>query len=399
MDFRDSPEEAEFRSSARAWIETRSADIPKIRGRRPATREELPLAKRWQGLKAAEGYACIDWPKELGGGGGTPIQRIIFDQEEAEAGLSFPFYNIGLGICIPTVARFASPEIRERLVPPAIRGEEIWCQLFSEPGAGSDLAAVATQAVREDRKWRINGQKVWTSYAQHCDYGLLLARTDPELPKHRGLTMFWVDMRAPGVEVRPIRQMSGSADFNEVYLTDLVIDDGQRLGDVNDGWNLVRYALMNERFAISSAGQLDHDDVLGLLDRLGREPDPVTLTRLAEWHVKTQGLRFTRYRTMTALSRGDTPGPENSIGKLVAASQLMEMSREALLLMEELGFVDDPGLSPAEGRFQRMMLWAPGYRLGGGSDEILRSIIAERVLGLPADPKPDAGVPFNARNR
>ena len=399
MDFDDTAEDAAYRATARAWIETQSTSFIRSHRRRAANGEELAAAKRWQALKADAGYAGIEWPAELGGAGGTPMQRIIFDQEEVAAGMKVSFFGLTLDICLPTLAKFGSDKDRARRVPPALRGEEIWCQLWSEPGAGSDLAAVATAAVRDGDGWRVNGQKVWTSYAQFADYGLLLARTDPSVPKHRGLTVFWLDMRSPGVEVRPIRQMAGGADFNEVFLSGVFVSDAQRLGAVDDGWKTILFALMNERLSVSFAGAVAHDDLIALARDLDVDGDPALRARIADWYVREHGVRLTRYRALTAIARGEAPGPENSIGKLVEAAQLLDVSREGLMLQGEFGYLDDPALSPYDNRFQTMFLWAPGFRLGGGTDEIMRTIIAEKVLGLPPEPKADAGLAFAERPR
>ncbi|MBV8593854.1 MAG: acyl-CoA dehydrogenase family protein, partial [Caulobacteraceae bacterium] len=250
MDFNDSPEEGAYRAKARAWLQ---ANAPK--GARAATGaiadpDDMAAAKAWQRRKAEAGYACITWPKEWGGGGGAAWESMIFGQEEARVETPGNPFQIGLGMCVPTIMTAGNEADKARFVGPAARGEEIWCQLFSEPAGGSDVAAARTRAVRDGDDWVINGQKVWTSGAHYSDYGLLLARTDPDVPKHKGLTMFWIDMRAPGVEVRPIHQMSGASNFNEVYFTDLRIKDSQRVGEVGDGWKVAVITLMNERLSV-----------------------------------------------------------------------------------------------------------------------------------------------------
>lgn len=390
MDFDDSVEEARYRTAVQTWIAEAAADIPRRPGRRPATHDELALAKLWQSRKADAGYACIDWPVDRGGPGGTIVEKIIFEHEEQAAGLNFPFFRIGLGICLPTVAAHADPATRARLVPPAMRGEDIWCQLFSEPGAGSDLAAATTRARRDGDGWLIEGRKIWTSYAQFSDRALLLARTDPEAPKHKGLTMFWLDLDTPGLTLEPLRQMSGETDFNEVVLNDVRLPDSQRLGAEGEGWALTRFSLMNERVAIGAAAGMDHRDHVAMLRDIGADADPVAKARLADWYVLSEGLALTRNRIFTALSRGDTPGPENAIGKLVAASHMIDLARHSLFAQGQMGLVEGDD-APFDNRFQHLLLWAPGYRLGGGSDEILRNVIAERVLGLPADRGPAKG--------
>ncbi len=406
MDFNDSPEEAAYREKARAWLETNAKahkNNSSANGRRPNSPEHMALAKEWQAKKADAGYACITWPKEWGGAGGTPIQSVIFGQEEAKVGVNYGYFTIGLGMCVPTVMAFADDETKKRFVRPALRGEEIWCQLFSEPAGGSDVAASRTRAVKADDgsgDWIINGQKVWTTGAQYCDYGILLVRTDPDVPKHKGMTMFWIDMHDPAVEVRPIHQASGGSEFNEVYFTDLRVKDSQRLGAVGDGWKVALVTLMNERLAVGGSSGPDYKTIM----ELARQTDVSTGTsalkdagfreKLADWYVAAEGLKLTRFRTMTALSRGQTPGPESSIGKIIAANQMQEMSNYGVELEDQYGILVDPGEAPMQAAFQQSLLWAPGLRIAGGTDEILKNIIAERVLGLPGDVRVDKDVAF-----
>jgi alkylation response protein AidB-like acyl-CoA dehydrogenase len=403
VNFDDTPEEAAYRARARAWL-TENAE-PRQPGEAPEEMEpeaRLAAARAWQAKRAEGGYACISWPKEWGGAGGTAMEQVIFAQEEAEFRVPpmREFFEIGLGFCLPTVIKFAPPEQVERFVAPAVRGEEIWCQLFSEPAAGSDLAGLRTQAVRDGDEWVVNGQKVWTSGAHFSDFGLLLVRTDPTVPKHKGLTMFWVDMKAPGVEVRPIHQMSDARHFNEVYFTDVRLKDSQRLGAVGEGWKVSLVTLMNERVSGGGLAGPNVGEVAALARELpGRDgapliDDPAFRQKLAEWHVLTEGVKLTRFRTMTALSRGETPGPESSIGKLVAASELLEIAHEAVEAQGAGGIIDDPAISAKGAIFQYSMLHTPGLRIAGGTDQILRNIIAERVLGLPGDARTDKDVAF-----
>ena len=255
MDFNDTPEEAAYRQKVRTWLE---ANAPRTRDANDDGEGggDLAAAKAWQAKKAAAGFACITWPKEWGGQGGTPIQSVIFGEEEARYPIPSNPFQIGLGMCVPTVMNFADQATKDRFGPPAIRGEEIWCQLFSEPSGGSDVAAARTRAEKApdgSGDWIINGQKVWTTGAQFSDFGIVIVRTDPNLPKHKGLTMFWVDMKDPGVEGRPIHQMSGGSGFNEVFFTDVRVKDSQRLGGVGDGWKVSLVTLMNERLAVGGA--------------------------------------------------------------------------------------------------------------------------------------------------
>ncbi|HEX6861058.1 MAG TPA: acyl-CoA dehydrogenase family protein [Caulobacteraceae bacterium] len=396
MDFNDSPEEAAFREHARKWLAENAAQhkSSSANGRKPNSPEHMAAAKEWQARKAQAGFACITWPKEWGGGGGTPIQSVIFNQEEAKAGVNYGYFTIGLGMCVPTVMAFADDDTKQRFVGPAVKGEEIWCQLFSEPAGGSDVAAARTRAVKDGDEWVINGQKVWTTGAQYSDYGILLVRTDPDVPKHKGLTMFWIDMHDPAVEVRPIHQMSGGSDFNEVYFTDLRVKDSQRLGGVGDGWKVALVTLMNERLAVGGSSGPDYKLVMELARQLGATKDDALREKLADWYVASEGLKLTRFRTMTALSRGQTPGPESSIGKIIAANQMQEMANSSMELQDQFGIINDPAVAPLEAAFQQSLMWAPGLRIAGGTDEILKNIIAERVLGLPGDVRVDKDVAF-----
>ena len=394
MDFDDSAEEAAYRRDARAWLDAAAAEH-----KAQAHPTELAAAKAWQARKAEGGYAQVAWPREWGGGGGTPIQGVIFSQEEARTGLAYGQFAIGLGMCVPTVMAFSDPETQAKTPGPAVRGDTIWSQLFSEPAGGSDVAAIRTRAVRDGDDWVVSGQKVWTSGAHYSDFGILLVRTNPDVPKHKGLTMFWLDLHSPGVEVRPIHQMSGGSNFNEVFFTDVRIPDSQRLGKVDDGWKVALFTLMNERLAVGGATGAGPSDILKLARELpGLEgaliEDTSFRQRLADWWVQSEGLRNTRMRAMTALSKGQTPGPENSIGKLLAANQLQDLGHSAMEAMGEYGIIDDPALSPLAAAFQDAAKWAPGLRIAGGTDEILKNIIAERVLGLPPEVRTDKDAPF-----
>jgi alkylation response protein AidB-like acyl-CoA dehydrogenase len=399
MDFNDTPEEATYRAKAREWL---AANAPKRGGRIESDLDDpasMDASRAWQRKKAEAGYAAITWPKEWGGGGGAPWQSVIFGQEESAFDTPGNPFAIGLGMCVPTVMTVGNQADKERFVRPAVRGDEIWCQLFSEPSGGSDVAAARTRAVRDGEDWVINGQKVWTSGAHYSDFGLLLARTDPDVPKHKGLTMFWIDMKAPGIEVRPIHQMSGASNFNEVYFTDLRISDAQRVGEVGAGWATSLVTLMNERLAIGGGGGASHRQVLKLAQEISTltglaAKDSGLREKIADWFVRAEGLKYTRYRTLTALSRGQTPGPESSIGKVVSAALMQDMAATALDLEDQFGIISDPKNAPLSGAFQMALMAAPGLRIAGGTDEILRNIIAERVLGLPQDVRLDKNIPF-----
>ena len=389
MDFNDSPEEAAYRTKARDWLASNAAEH---KAQRHA--DDMAAARSWQARKAAAGYAQITWPKEWGGGGGTPIDSVIFGQEESKHPVQYGYFGIGLGMCVPTVMAFADDATKQRFVGPALRGEEIWSQLFSEPAGGSDVAAIRTRAVRDGDDWVINGQKVWTSGAHYSDFGIVLVRTNPDVPKHKGLTMFWLDLKSPGVEIRPIHQMSGGSNFNEVYFTDVRIPDAQRLGAVDAGWKVALVTLMNERLAIGGGGGAGPKDILAMARELDAAEgtllqDSTFRQKLADWYVQTEGLKNTRMRTMTALSRGQTPGPESSIGKIISANQLQDIGNSAVEAEDQYGIINDPALLPLKGLFQSALMNAPGLRIAGGTDEILKNIIAERVLGLPGEIRTD----------
>jgi acyl-CoA dehydrogenase len=304
-------------------------------------------------------------------------------------------------MCGPTVMDWASEEHKRRLLPPLASGEEIWCQLFSEPAGGSDLAGLRTSAVKADDgsgDWIINGQKIWTSGAQHSQWGLLITRTNPDAPKHKGLTMFFLSMSTPGVEVRPIKQANGQSGFNEVYFTDVRIPDDQRLGAVGQGWEVSLTTLMNERLSIGSGMSTGFPELFEFclsaeIDGQPAVDDASVRSRLAQFAVKQSGLKYTGMRAITALSKGQTPGPENSIGKLVAGATMQELAMFALDIQGQSGAIQDES-SPMNARFQQMLLRSPATRIEGGSDEILRNIIGERVLGLPGDIRVDKDVAF-----
>jgi alkylation response protein AidB-like acyl-CoA dehydrogenase len=407
MNFDDTPQEAAFRETARKWVEANApkeflAELSKSSlGRiRLANHDIVDVGKAWQKKKAEGNWACLHWPKEYGGRGATPIERVIWQQEEGVYGKLTQPFQIGEGMCGPTVMAFGSEEAKRRHLPKLAAGEEIWCQLFSEPAGGSDVAGLRTRAEKDGDDWVINGQKIWTSGAHYSDYGILLTRTDPTVPKHKGLTMFFLDMKSPGVEVRPIKQASGASDFNEVYFTNVRIPDHQRLGEVGDGWNVSLTTLMNERSAIGAAVSTGFPELFEYCSSLMLDDGPAIEDRavrakLASWAVKASGLKYTSMRAISALSRGERPGPENSIGKLVAGSMIQDVAMYALDLQGAAGVLSGPDDADAAGKFQAMLLRAPGTRVEGGTDEIMRNIIAERVLGLPGDIRVDKDVPFN----
>ena len=404
MNFDDTADEAAFRAEVRTWLDANAT--PKhgsTSNAFDATRsdgENVAIAQAWQAKLSDAGWACMWWPKAYGGREATPIQRVIWSQEIERFATPDGFFIIGQGMCAPTLMAFASETDKTRHLPRMARGADIWCQLFSEPSAGSDLAGIRTRAERDGDNWVINGQKIWTSGAHYCDYGIVITRTDPNVPKHRGLTMFWISMRAPGVEIRPIKQINGDRAFNEVYFTDLRIPDSQRLGEVGTGWEVSLGTLMNERLAVGGSLATGADLMLRLAgeQEIDGEPalrNPAVREKLAEWYVQLAGLKYTGFRMVSALSRGQTPGPEASISKVVVARCNQDMASFAIDLQDMGGILDDATVTPLGRQFQRLFLRSPANRIEGGSDEILRNIIAERVLGLPPDIRVDKSVPFN----
>ncbi|MDB5563964.1 MAG: Acyl-CoA dehydrogenase-like [Tardiphaga sp.] len=407
MNFDDTPQEAAFRAEAKAWIaanapkqyedELKKASLGRIQLR---SANILEVAKAWQKKKADAGWAVPHWPKDYGGRRASPIERVIWQQEEGVFGKLGALFIIGHGMCGPTMMAYAAEDQKRHYLPPLASGENIWCQLFSEPAGGSDVAGLRTRAEKDGADWVINGQKIWTSGAHYSDYGILITRTDPTVPKHKGLTMFFLDMKSPGVEVKPIKQANGQAEFNEVYFTDVRIPDAQRLGAVGDGWNVSLTTLMNERMAIGANVATGFPELFEFCNNLMLEDglaidDRAVRSKLASWAVRASGLKYTSFRAISALSRGERPGPENSIGKLVAGAMLQDVATYALDLQGAAGVLSGPDDAEAAGKFQAMLLRSPATRVEGGTDEILRNIIAERVLGLPGDIRVDKDVPFN----
>ncbi|BBH68504.1 acyl-CoA dehydrogenase [Actinoplanes sp. OR16] len=381
MDFDDTPDEAAWRAEVRAFLEKHHGD----RGDDP---------RAWQAVLYDAGFVGVTWPPDAGGRGGTPMQQAIVDQETARLGLPALINLIGIGMCGPTVIMHGSDDQKQRYLKRLLRADDLWCQLFSEPAAGSDLAALRTKAVRDGDRWRVSGQKVWTTLAHLADYGILLARTDPDVPKHRGLTMFVIDMKAPGVTVRPLRQMNGEAHFNEVFFDDVIIPDTERLGAAGDGWTVALTTLMNERLSLGGGGTgigpKPETVARHVAEHIGGlSPDRQALARqqLGRGYVAALGARYTGYRQLSKLSRGELPGPEASAGKLSGTRSARDLTDLAVRVLGD----DAP---VAGGPWQNGQAVLPGMAIAGGSDQVLRNIIGERVLGLPAEPRADKGVTF-----
>ena len=407
MDFDDTPSEAAFRAEARAWLDANA--IPKghpddfSAGMWTTAYSEDIYVKRcreWQGVLAQGGWAGLTWPADVGGRGGRPIESVIFNQEQARYGVSNGVFAIAIGMVGPTLLAHGTDEQKHRYLPAMLRGDEVWCQLFSEPEAGSDLANVVTRAELDGDEWVVTGQKVWTSAAHRAEWGILLARTDLDAPKHRGITYFLVDMASAGIEIRPLRQMTGDAHFSEVFLDEVRVPAHQVLGAVGEGWRVAQTTLASERTAIAGgSGGADPPGLIALAQELGCHRDPLVRQAVVEAHLRSELLRFLRLRSQTALSLGVRPGPETSVMKLVYARFMQQMTTAALHLQGATAMLTEPDLVPRGGVWTTKFLHSPSLRIAGGSDQIQGNIIGERVLGLPAEARPDKDVPFRQLTR
>ncbi|HUJ66755.1 MAG TPA: acyl-CoA dehydrogenase family protein [Acidimicrobiales bacterium] len=391
MDFDDTPEEARFRAEARSWLEahaSRRADSG--RPRVPVADDEaqahhVQACRRWQRTLYAANWAGITWPKEFGGRGGTAMQQVIFSQEQAQFDVSTGALTVGLGMVGPTLMTWGRPDQRDRYLGPMLRGDEMWCQLFSEPSAGSDLPSLITRAERDGDEFVVDGQKVWTTMAQYSDWAILLARTERSVPGRRGLSYLVVDMTTPGIEVRPLRQITGVAHFNEVFLTDVRVPSANLVGAEGAGWNVARTTLAAERMVIGTGGGTSFADVAALCRALGGVGDPVRRQEVAETYIGFELLRYLGLRVQTALSQGRAPGAEASLLKLAFSRQSARLGDLGLALLGPSGIASD-GLATAADFWRDRFLGQWSSRIGGGTDEIQRNQIGERVLGLPREP-------------
>jgi len=384
VDLTDTPELAKYRRRVRGWLQENKAHAP-AQTTGLHVRDIEPF-RAWQRRLAEAGLVGVTWPREHGGQGGSMIEQAVANSELDRAGVPGALDIIGVGNLGPTVIAHGTQAQKERYLRPLLLGDEIWCQLFSEPAAGSDVAGIRTRAIRHDGGWRINGQKVWTTNAQHAAFGLLLARTDIDVPKHRGLTMFIVPMKAPGVTVRPLRQLTGAAAFNEVFFDDVELEDEFRVGEPGEGWTVAMTCLMYERL-----------NLLTMLDQLGWQPEQFVQPirdklqradlrqRLAGVIVDMLAVRYTGYRALSKVANGDLPGPEAGLGKITLVDAA---TRGAQLVAEALG------PSALDGEWGFLLGEMQGLRSGGGTDEIVLTTVGERVLGLPAEPRVDKTAPF-----
>ncbi|MBV9510994.1 MAG: acyl-CoA dehydrogenase family protein, partial [Caulobacteraceae bacterium] len=401
----DTPEDAEYRAKARAWL-AEQAKTFKVGGVHWETPEGVALGKRWTRAKYDAGYSAVDHPKEFGGAGGTRRQRQIFGQEEIRAGLAIPTGGSSMGQAMAAINKHATYEQRCKWETLSYSGEIAWCQLFSEPGAGSDLAAVRTRAVKQGDKWIVNGQKVWTSGGHLSDFGILLARTDPEVSKHQGLSFFIIDMRQPGVTTRPIRQINGQTGFTETFFVDAEIPDEYRLDAVGNGWAVAMSVLAVERTTTKGISEGDRRSSntsarnlirLAKAARRGRGTaydSAVVRSKIAQFHMEAQGIKNFTLRLQEDLKRGGPPPLNLPVIKLTATNRIQQVQAFMMDLDEAGGIVQSADAPASEDRFYDYLTSASS-RIAGGADEVLRNQLAERALGLPGDMRADKDVPFN----
>lgn len=402
MDFNDSPDEAAFRAEARAWLAAHAPAHVLAPGDKMPDTEEADRGRAWMRELYAGGWSGLTFPKAMGGRGLSGAEAVIFAEEEGKYHLpKGPFTSIGTGMALPVIAKHGTDEQKARFIEATLKGDLTWCQLFSEPAAGSDLAALRTKAVRaEDGSddWIVNGQKVWSSWAHLTDWGILVVRSDPTLPKHKGLTFFVVDMKTPGIETRPIRQISGASEFNETFLTDVRIPDANRIGAEGEGWACCMTVLMGERLGSGA----HRSGVEPLLDFAAATPDGHGGTmlddrairqQLAEALAEEQGERFFQARLRTMVSRGENPGALAGMVKLAYARRYQKTNGLALEMRGLAGIAPEAD-DTAAGDVQYDYIYSTVMRIAGGADEVLRNQIAERVLGMPGEVRMDKNVPF-----
>ncbi|MBI5103665.1 MAG: acyl-CoA dehydrogenase family protein [Solirubrobacterales bacterium] len=377
MDLTFNERETAFRDELRAWL---AANDP---GPRPEDADEdatFEWMRSWQRTMAADKWAGVHWPEEYGGRGATITESAIFFEELGRARRPLPANVLGIVMGGPTLMVWGTDEQKERFLPHILDASEHWCQGFSEPEAGSDLAALKTRAVKDGDDWVVTGQKVWTSGAQYAKWCMLVARTDMDAPKHKGLTYFLMDMEQEGVQVRPLRQITGSAEFNELFLEGARIPDANVIGGVGNGWKVALTTLMNERSGLAFFLQVRLrqllDDVIEEAASRGLLDDPVVADKLADLHVKAEILRLTAYRGLTAIEKYGQPGPEGSLTKWLWSDTNQQLTSFAAELFGDWAYT-------AGNRWAYELMRARGNSIEGGTTEILKNIIAERVLGLP----------------
>ena len=393
MDLNDTPEQAEYRAKVRSWIEANKDGAPGLGGA-DAGKEEAWVNERrdWQRKLAEGGFAGVTWPAEFGGQSLGPLNQVIITQELQAAGVPGILDVIGIGMLGPTVIAHGTDEQKQRYLAPMLAADEVWCQMFSEPAAGSDLAGIQTKAeVQPDGSWKLNGQKVWTTNAHFASYGLILARTNQDVPKHKGMSMFIVPMDAEGVTIRPLRQITGEAEFNEVFFDDCVIPADAVVGPVDGGWTVALTTLLFERLAIGAGSEGFGYRADRFAEAIASDPvasaDHDVRHRLGKLATDLLALRYTGFRHLTAIERGGLPGSEAALGKVTAV-------KAAIAAGDLIADVIGPD-ALAEGEWAYLISFLPGLKSAGGTEEILRNMVGERVLGLPTEPRLDKGIPFN----
>jgi alkylation response protein AidB-like acyl-CoA dehydrogenase len=393
MDLNFSAQDETFRQQLRSWLERNVTDefrMPQLAFMHERGAEDWERRLRWHRKLYEAGWVGISWPKEYGGRGASQVEQLIYEQELGRAGCSRPVNTIGIMMAGPTLMHWGSAEQKQRYIPKILAAEEIWCQGFSEPGAGSDLASVITRAVDQGDYFALTGQKIWTSDAHHADMCILLARTDPAAPKHRGLSFLLVDMHSPGVTVRPLVQITGDRSFNEVFFDEVKVPKANLLGQKNQGWQVAITTLMYERVGVGGGGTTAEVGELvqlaKVVERTGRPAwrEAYVRQKLAQFAIEARALRYTGYRQLTRRLKGRPPGPEGSIMKLAASELNLRMCSFALELLGSYGqFALDAPYSLEAGRWPYRMLAARALTIGGGTSEVQHNIIGERVLGLP----------------
>jgi alkylation response protein AidB-like acyl-CoA dehydrogenase len=399
MDFEDTAEEAAFRQEARTWLkanarEKEPGEVSTLRGFYDSDDLFVEQGRAWQRTLSDGGWAGIQWPAAFGGRGGTSLQQLIFRQEESRFDVPSGLFAVAIGMAGPTIIAHGTDAQRARYLPGMLRGDDVWCQLFSEPGAGSDLASMTTRADLDGDEWVVNGQKVWSSGAHHARFGILLARTDWDRPKHRGITFFLVDMTTPGIDVRPLRQMTGGSSFNEVFLTDARVPAANVLGEVNEGWRVTMTTLGHERSM--SGGPSPFPQLVRHVRECCALGDAVLRDQLVQCYVRGRVLEFLGYRAQTALSKGQPPGPETSVMKLAFTQQATLIAKIAVDAQGPTGMLVGEDAAH-HGSWQQQFLSTPSFRIAAGTDEVQRNVLGERMLGLPAEPRADKDVPFRDR--
>lgn len=394
MDFNYTPEEMAFREEVKQWFKENlppgwvnpQVSLPE------EPDEQFEFLRQFQKKLYERGWVGLSWPKEYGGKGASLLEQVIFEEELARAEAPHIVGRSGISLLGPTLMHHGTEEQKQRFLPKILSADEIWCQGFSEPNAGSDLASLNTTAVRQGDEYILNGQKIWTSNAHHADWCFILVRTDPEAPKHKGISFLLMDMHSPGITIRPLIQMTGSAEFSEVYLEDVCVPVKNLVGKENNGWYVAMTTLGYERGRMASALVMMQQNVAHLIELAGRTnhhgrpaiTDPVIRQKLAQAYMESEVFRLTTYRSITRLLRGESPGPENSILKLFYTQSAIRMTELALEIEGPYSMLDRGSERVVDsGSWQFQYLKSRGYTIAGGTSEIIKNVIAERVLGLP----------------